>query len=189
MMKSILTFVILFSAMTLALAAGFQEIKSHDIPKEDLQNPIGPMNPDKRIHLVVELPIRNKPERDQLLKDLYDPKSPDYGHYLTPQEFTDRFGPTQADYDTVIAFFKNQGFKVTTSPSRALLDIDGTVQMIEDTFHTTLKLYKHPTENRNFYAPDGNISVDLDIPLSGVAGLDNFTRFHPGDFGAHHNLN
>jgi subtilase family serine protease len=165
--------------MTLSFAAGYQQLKCSNIPKEVLQYPISRMDPDKRLHLAIELPTRNKAQLDQLLQDLYDPKSPDYRHYLTPQEFTQRFGPTQADYDTVVAYFQNRGFKVTISPSRTLLDIDGTVKIIEATFHTTLRLYKHPTENRNFYAPDENPSIDLDIPLLNVSGLDNFFKPHP----------
>jgi len=177
-MKNILT-VILFFTMTLAFADGHQELTCYHVPKQALQYPIGPMYPDKRLDLVITLPIPNKAERDRFLQDLYDPKSPEYRHYLTPQEYAQRFGPSQADYDAVAGFFRNLGFKVTTSPSRTLLDIAGPVKLIEAVFHTKLLLYKHPAENRDFYASDKNPSIDLDVPLSGVDGLDNYAKFHP----------
>ena len=42
------------------------------------------------------------------LQELYDPSSPSYRHFLTVQEFTARFGPSQEDYDAVIRFRENE---------------------------------------------------------------------------------
>jgi subtilase family serine protease len=178
-LKNILTFIVTCSIMTVAFASGLQQLKCYHVPQEARVYLIGQLDLNKRLHLAISLPIRNKGQQDQFLGSLYDPKSPDYRHYLTPQEYTRRFGPTQADYDTVVAFFRAQGFKVTRSSNRTLLDVDGTVKMIEATFHITLQLYKHPHEKRNFYAPNQNPSVALDIPLSNISGLDNFMKFHP----------
>lgn len=36
------------------------------------------------------------------LADVYNPASANNRHFLTPQEFTARFGPTQAQYDDVV---------------------------------------------------------------------------------------
>ena len=38
---------------------------------------------------------------------------PNYHHYLTPEQFTERFGPTEQDYQAVIAFAKANGLTVT----------------------------------------------------------------------------
>ena len=105
-----------------AYATGHQEIKIFHPPKEVCGHPAGAMNPDENIHLAISLPILHKLLLDQFLKNLYDPKSPDYNHFLNPQEFTERFGPTQSDYDAAVIFFKNQGFMVTTFSDRKLLD-------------------------------------------------------------------
>jgi len=170
-------FFLSFFITTLAFAAGHQEIKlTNHIPKSALLYPIGPMNPDQRLELAIGLPPRNQAQLDQLLHNLYEPGSSEYKHWLTPQEYAQRFGTNQADYNAAVDFFKNQGFKVTTSSNRLLLDIYGTVKIIESTFHITIQLYKHPSEKRNFYVPDGNPSVDLNIPLSSIAGLENYTR-------------
>ncbi len=50
------------------------------------------------ISIAFSLPLRNRQELDELLNRIYDPTDPFYGHYLTSQEFTDRFGPTQVDF-------------------------------------------------------------------------------------------
>ena len=174
-----LAFIVFCSIEALASAPGRQQLKCYIVPKEDRLHPIGRMDPGSVLHLAIAIPGRHRAELDQFVQNISDPKSPEYKHFLSPQEFALKFGPAQADYDAVSAFFKHRGFTVTTFSNRSLLDIDGTVKKIEATFHTTLRLYKHPTENRNFYAPDENPSVDLGIPLSNIAGLDNFLLIHP----------
>ena len=101
-----------------------------------------------------------------MLREIYDPASPHYRQYLTPEQFTERFGPTEQDYQTVIDFMKANGLTVTgRHPNRTLLDVRGSVANIEKTFHLTMRVYQHPTENRTFYAPDVEPSLDLAVPL------------------------
>ena len=179
-MKSILTLVVLSLFMNQAYARGHHELNCRILPPEVRRYLLGPVNPLKHLQLDIILPQRNKSKLDQLLRDLYNPQSPNYGHYLTPEQITQQFGPTQLDYDNVAAFFKSKGFMITKLPSRTILKIDGSVKLIEAVFHTQLKLYKHPIENREFYAPVEMPSVDLDHPQLGVIGLDNFARLHGG---------
>jgi kumamolisin len=182
------TFILIFFLMvTLSAAAqARQHLTVPHLPATAFQSPIGPLDPNKHLHLAVGLVLPAQAQLNQFLKGLYDPQSPDYQHYLTPAEFTQRFGPSEADYEAVVAFFEKQGFKVTTWKNRTLVDIDGTVQQVEETFHITLRLYKHPLESRNFYAPDKDPWVDLDIPLSNVSGLEDYSKFRPAM--AHHAL-
>ena len=42
-----------------------------------------------------------------------------------------------------------------------------------------MALYRHPTENRSFYAPDREPSVESDVPLLSISGLDNSTLPRP----------
>jgi Pro-kumamolisin, activation domain/Viral BACON domain len=132
------------------------------------------------LNLAIGLPLRHQSELHQLLQQIYDPSSANYHHYLTPQEFTGRFGPTQKDYDAVIQFAQANGLEVTTTYSnRALVDVSGDAGTVEKTFHVKLHEYRHPVENRNFYAPDGEPSVDLAVPLLHIDGLNNFVIPHP----------
>ena len=64
------------------------------------------------LHFDVVLALRHQPELENFLKELYDPTSPSYKHYVTVPEFTERFGPSQEDFDAVIAFAKSSGFTV-----------------------------------------------------------------------------
>jgi subtilase family serine protease len=141
---------------------------------------VGPMSNSQRMRLAIILPLRNQPELTNLLKRLYDPSSPDYRHFLTVAQFTQRFGPTKQDYQAVAKFARSKGFSVTNPPAnRLLVHINGTVSQINKAFHVAMTTYRHPAENRTFYSPDREPSVDLSVPVAHVAGLNNFSLPRP----------
>jgi len=141
---------------------------------------LGAYSSDTTMRLVMVLPLRNPDELDSMLADLYNPASPAYHHFLTVDQFTARFGPTQEDYNTAIAFAEENGLKVVgTSRNRMNLDVEGSVANIEKAFQVQIGLYQHPTENRTFFAPDREPTADLPFQLWHVAGLDNFSTPHP----------
>jgi len=49
------------------------------------------------------------------------------------------------------------------------------VANIENAFQVKMGVYQHPTENRTFYSPDREPSLDLGVPVLHISGLDNFT--------------
>ncbi len=135
---------------------------------------------EKSLKLNIALPLRNEAELKELLQRIADPKSSSYRQYLSVEEFTERFGPTQEDYDAVLRFAQANGLQVTgTAPNRMLVDVTGKVADVERAFHVAMGVYQHPTENRLFYAPDREPTADLDFPLWHVTGLDNFSIPHP----------
>jgi subtilase family serine protease len=140
---------------------------------------VGHLPSTQRLSLTISLPLRNRAELDDLLRQIYDRQSPSYHHYLSVQEFTERFGPTVSDYAAVLRFAQANGLTVIDAPAnRMVVGVEGPVANIESAFHVTLGAYQHPTESRTFYAPDREPSVDLDTPLLHISGLDNFTLPH-----------
>jgi len=132
------------------------------------------------MRLVLVLPIHNQAALAEFLKELHNPASPTYRQYLSVEEFTTRFGPTQQDYDAVLGWAKANGFTVVgTSRNRMNVDVKGSVATIEAAFHLNMALYQHPTENRTFFAPDREPTVDLPFQLWHIAGLDNYSIPHP----------
>ncbi len=137
-----------------------------------------------RLRLAIGLPVRDPAGMTNLLRQLYDPASPRYRQYLTPAQFTERFGPTEQDYQAVTAFARTNGFTVTaTHPNRLLLDVEAPVADIERTFHLNLRVYRHPKEARTFYAPDAEPSLDLAVPVLDISGLDNYSLPQPAGLG------
>jgi subtilase family serine protease len=134
----------------------------------------------QEMRLAIVLPLRNSAELEQLLDKLNDSRSPLYRHYLSVPEFTERFAPTQEDYDAVVGFAKANGMTVTNvSPNRLVVDVGATVASVEKAFHVTMGVYMHPTESRTFYSPDREPSVDLNVALWHISGLDNFSLARP----------
>ena len=141
---------------------------------------VGKLPAGESMRLVLVLPLRNQTALDNFLAELYDPSSASYRQFLTVGEFTSRFGPTQEDYDAVIHFAKANGFNVVaTSANRLNLDITAPVENIEKAFHLSMGVYNHPTENRTFFAPDREPTLDLRVQLWHIAGLDNFSIPQP----------
>ena len=80
------------------------------VTKLGLQS-IGRIDSTKHLHLNIGLPLRNQQGLTDLLQQIYDPANPNFRQYLTPEQFTAQFGPTEQDYQAVIAFAKANGFE------------------------------------------------------------------------------
>ena len=137
--------------------------------------PISRLGATNRLNLAIGLPLVNQAALDKLLSEIYDPASTNYHRYLTPEQFAARFGPTEQDYQSLINFAKTNGLTVTaTYPNRLLLDVSGNAATVEKVFHVTLNVYQHPSESRSFFAPDTEPSIDFNLPVLHVSGLDNY---------------
>jgi subtilase family serine protease len=141
---------------------------------------VGHLSATQTMRLVLVLPLRNQAELENLLQELYDPSSLSYRQFLTVEEFTERFGPTPEDYDSVIHFAEANGLTVVgASRNRLNVDVSGSVENIERALHVTMGVYQHPTENRTFFAPDREPTPFLPVQLWHIAGLDNYSIPHP----------
>lgn len=127
------------------------------------------------IHLAVGLPLCNQDAMYARLQQVYDPTSTNYHKFLSPADFTRQFGPTEADYQTVINFARTNGLTVVGgSSNRTLVNVVGDVSTVEKAFHVRLQTYQHPNEARPFYAPDTEPTVDSAVPVLSVYGLNNY---------------
>jgi kumamolisin len=156
---------------------------------------VGRLPAGQSMRIDVVLPLRNQAELESFLQELYDSSSPSYRHFLTVQEFTAKFGPSQEDYDAVIRYAKTRGLAVVGGSRDGMdVQIEGSVENIETALHVSIGLYQHPTESRTFYAPDREPIVDLPFQLWHISGLDNFSIPHPmfvkkSDYATAHGIN
>jgi subtilase family serine protease len=168
--------------VSVALGGERQTLRGHVIKVIDdlgLQSE-GELANSSNLDLVITLPLRDSETLTSLLQQQYAPGSSQYHRWLTPEEFTTRFGPTEDDYQAVMEFAKSNGLMVRgTHSNRTMVDIRGSVADIERVFGVRLLTYRHPTEARTFYAPDAEPSLDLDVPVLHIAGLDNFSLPRP----------
>lgn len=143
-------------------------------------SPLGRLNGNQRLQVAIGLPLRNREQLTNLLEDVYNPASPNFRHFLTADEFAASFGPSADDYQSVIDFAKAHHLKIDhTHRNRTLVDVSGSVGDIEKAFHVHMQRFKHPKENREFFAPDADPSVDLNTPVLAISGLDNYVKPTP----------
>jgi subtilase family serine protease len=141
---------------------------------------VGRLPATQTMHFDIVLALRHQPDLENFLHEVYDPSDSSYRHFVTVEEFTARFGPSQEDYDSLMAFAKASGFTVV-SGSRNRMDVilTGSVASIEKAFHVTMGVYQHPTEKRTFYGPDREPAADLPFQLWHISGLDNYSIPRP----------
>jgi hypothetical protein len=162
------------------LAQPLKTLPGHVPAQVSALAPVGRLAASNRLNLAIGLPLRNPQLLADSLRQIYDPASPEFHHYLTPEQFTEQFGPSTDDYQAVLEFARTNGFTVISQhPNRMLLDVNASVGDIERAFHLKVQTYQHPTEPRTFYAPDADPSVDSNLPILDVSGMNNFELPRP----------
>jgi subtilase family serine protease len=114
-----------------------------------------------------------------LVADQHDPKSARFHQWLTPQQFGDSYGVTDADISAVTAWLKSEGFTVNTVyPNKSQIDFSGTVGQVNKAFHTQESVYALGTGGEKHVSNTGDISIPAALKdvVSGVMGLNDF---HP----------
>lgn len=112
---------------------------------------------------------------DAFVRSQYDPGSPNYHHWLTPAEIGRRFGPAQADIDTIVGWLSSHGFTVTgVSLDRMSIRFSGTAGVVKAAFHTEIHSLSVGGESHiaNMTAPE--IPAALAPVIVGIKGLHNF---------------
>jgi subtilase family serine protease len=181
---------ILIVAAGLWMLAGFSASAATPAQSQVLTNHVpkitrhlaaqGRLDANARLQISIGLPLRNREQLTNLLVDIYNPSSPNFRHFLKPEEFNASFAPSAEDYQSVIDFAKSHHLAVVhTHTNRTLLSLSGSARDIENAFHTHLQTFRHPKENRTFFAPDVEPSLDLKTPVLAISGLDSYVRPKP----------
>jgi hypothetical protein len=118
-------------------------------------------------------------ELERLLEDQQNPDSPLYHAWLTPEEYGDRFGLSQSDFDQVADWVASQGFQVDYSAkSRTHISFSGTAAQVRDTFGT--ELHRFQAKGRTHFANVREVAVPaaLEPLVLALTGLDDFQQEH-----------
>jgi len=141
---------------------------------------VGRLPASQTLQIQMILQQRNQAELKEFLREQQDPTSPNYRKALTVEQFTEQYGPSRADYETVKNFARQNGLEIVSgSRNRMLLQVRGSVANIEKALHVSMSVYQHDTENRTFFAPDREPTPDLAVQLWHIGGLDNYATPKP----------
>ncbi|HXB96447.1 MAG TPA: S53 family peptidase, partial [bacterium] len=160
----------------LVQAAGRQVLKGQRSRQLQSAAVAGDVDGGTRLRLAIGLPHRDEAALQDYIRGVSDPRSPLYRRFLRPRDFTARFGPSESDYRGLATFLGAQGLRVVGEhANRAVLDVEGAAADVEKTFHVRLRRYHRP-EGGTFMGPDSDPSLDVDVPVAYVAGLDDEAR-------------
>ena len=181
-MKVALAALVFFTAVITGFGAepARKILPGHVVPATTRLTPIGQLPATNELHLAIGVPLRDPAGLDKFLAEVYAPASPNYRKFLTPEEFAARFSVTEGDYAVVKNFARTNGFVITHAHgNRLLLDVTAKAADVERAFHLKLNKFKHPTENREFFAPDVEPTVEADLPIVDIQGLSDCYKPHP----------
>jgi subtilase family serine protease len=94
----------------------------------------------QRMLLVLKRSDQQEAALRQLLDEQQDKSSPNYHIWLTPDDFSRRFGPADQDIQTVTSWFQSHGFQTAqVSKGHTVIEFSGTAAMVQGSLS-----YLHP---------------------------------------------
>ncbi|HKD77648.1 MAG TPA: protease pro-enzyme activation domain-containing protein, partial [Ktedonobacterales bacterium] len=138
------------------------------------------LDSSKVLTLSIGLPMRNQAKLRALLANQYDPNSPLYHDFLTPDQFRQDYGPTDQTVSEVESYLTASGLSnPRVSPSHQFIDVQGKVSDVESAFH--VQLHKYTYHGKSYYGPAGDPAVSSSLAglVQNVSGLDNFGVYQP----------
>jgi subtilase family serine protease len=155
-------------------------LRGNTRPEANVRNDRGRV-PDNFPMSHMLLQLKRSPEQEaalhQYVEDLQNPNSPNYHHWLTPDQFAEHYGVAQADVATVTNWLKSQGFAVHGVPANGLtIDFSGTAAQIRSAYHT--EIHTLMVDGVRHYAnmSDPEIPEALQPVVQGVVSMHDF---HP----------
>ena len=126
--------------------------------------------PQEHILMMLRRSEPKEQELQQFIRRQYDPHSPDFHRWLTPQQFGERFGPSTQDIGKVTKWLTQHGFRLNNVPAGGLfVDFSGTAGQVAQAFHTEIHHYRVNGQDHYANASDPYIPSAL-APLSPAFG-------------------
>jgi subtilase family serine protease len=145
-------------------------------PQSD-QGSVADSFPLNRITMVFKPTETQQSALIELLDEQQDPASKNFHRWLTPEEFADRFGLSNADVAKVVSWLEVQGFTVIeTARSRTWISFSGTAGQVRAAFNAQIHRYQVDGELHYSNATDASVPDALAGVVLGIRALNNF---HP----------
>ena len=134
--------------------------------------PVSRLPATDTLSLDLVLPLSDPEGLKTFLAELYDPNSSTYHHFLTPTEFTAKFGPTEEQYAEVLNFAKTNGLTVTGGSRDGMeVQISGSVLAIEHAMHVNMLTYQHSFDSAARVMTTIDSMLDTLINKTGLVGI------------------
>jgi subtilase family serine protease len=140
---------------------------------------------EKVLHLTVNFPYADPAGIQRFADSVSNPKSPNYRHFITPEEVGNRFGLPKSQIQEVSSYLKGYGMSVNlVAKNRLSIRVDATVAQAEAAFKTQIEDFvvadKTQKDRLRFaFTKTPSLPATLARRVSYVSGLENFTRPKP----------
>jgi subtilase family serine protease len=125
------------------------------------------------VQIAMYMKLRNSKGLKVVAVEVSSPRSTQYGHYLTTQEFGERFSPSPADVDAVKALLEQAGMSdVVVGPQDAFVAATATVDQIKATFLVSQDLYSYKGMTLRANKEEPTIPTALVGKVLFIEGLD-----------------
>ncbi len=143
--------------------------------------PLGPAPSSVVLPLTVTLQPRDVAALAAEAQAVSDSASPQYHRFLTPQQFAQRYGPTQGTIAQVTATLRSEGLTVGAPSATGLsLPVSGTVAQVQSALDTPIDRYRLSSGKIGYHnraAPQVPAAVAPQI--QGILGLDTLSPPQP----------
>ncbi len=137
-------------------------------------------SPGQQLNLSLGLQPRNAAALNSLLASLYDPQSPQYHQYLTPDQFEALFAPAPDQAQQVVSYLQSAGMTVTSiAPNNLLIDATASVAQADSAFSTTINNYQLGSQVFYANATPPVVPAAISSLITSIGGLDNSTKYQP----------
>jgi subtilase family serine protease len=125
------------------------------------------------VRLVLSRSSEQQAALDAYLAQLQDKSSPNYHKWLTPEQFGQLYGPADSDIAALVAWLESHGLQVeTVSKGRTNIAFSGSVNQVEEAFHTSIHSYQAGDRQFTSNTTDPQIPSALAPLVMGVAHLN-----------------
>ncbi len=139
------------------------------------QGPVDPSMELPYVSLVLKPSADQQADLDQLLAQQQDPSSPDYHNWLTPEQYADRFGLSQADIDKIVAWLGQYNLTVkSVARARNAIAFGGTAGQIGSALGVEIHRYQVGAESHYANATDPAIPAAFQGVVLAIRGLHDF---------------
>jgi subtilase family serine protease len=164
-------------AAMLALPAPAAAVVTDNVlPGLDHLAPLGLPSPLTAMRVGIGVAPTDPAGERALFDALYDPASPSYHRFLTPDGVAARFGVPAARLAAVEGWLRGGGLDIThVDAAGTYLQAEGSAGDLDRLFGTTLRSYR--AGGRDFVANDRRPSVPPGLGVVSVVGLNTLQRF------------
>ena len=111
----------------------------------------------------------------QYLASLEDKNSPNFHHFLTPEQFGQQYGPAPEDVAQIVSWLSGQGFSVNqVAKSNMAIEFSGSVNQVQTAFHTQIDRFVINGQEHVANVSNPRIPSELASVVAGVSPLNDF---------------